>query len=80
MDGIDMVDVLDVDDEGLDQGRTCDKDKTLNNEQCLEADLIELIKYYPCHWDVSCRSFKEIPKKQQAWREIARKLKQDSKA
>ncbi len=71
--GIDMVDVLNVDDEGLDQGPNCDKEKTLNNEQCLEADLIELIKDYRCLWDVSCRSFKETPKKQQAWREIAGK-------
>ncbi len=33
VDGIDMVDFLDVDDEELDQGPNCDKEKTLNNDQ-----------------------------------------------
>ena len=32
----------------------------------LEGDLIETIKDYRCVWDVSCRAFKENPKKQQA--------------
>lgn len=42
-----------------------------------DAELIELIREYRCIWDTSCRSFKETPKKQQAWKEIARKLEQD---
>ncbi len=47
VDRMDMVDVLDVY-EGLEQDSNCDQEKTLNNEQCLEADLIELIKV-PLH-------------------------------
>ena len=44
----------------------------------LEGDL-STIKDYGCVWDVACRAFKENPKKQQAWKEIAMKLKQDGK-
>ena len=42
-----------------------------------DADLIELIQERRSIWDTSCRSFKETPKKQQAWKEIAGKLGQD---
>ena len=46
-------------------------------QPCDDGDLIELIRERRCIWDTSCRSFKETPKKQQAWREIAAKLGQD---
>ena len=42
--------------------------------QSLEGDLIELMKYYRCVWDASCRAFKENQKKQHTWKEIAMKL------
>ena len=45
--------------------------------QSLEGDLIELMKYYRCVWDASCRAFKENQKKQHTWKEIAMKLNKD---
>ena len=44
---------------------------------CLAGELVELVKEYRCIWDTSCRSFKETPKKQQAWRVISSTLKRD---
>ena len=43
----------------------------------VEEELIELVRDYRCIWDTSCRSFKEHPKKQQAWRNISGKLNLD---
>eukprot|EP00795_Rhopilema_esculentum_P007385 gene7385-13134_t len=52
-------------------------ERIFESRRSLEGDLIKIMKDYRCVWDVSCRALKEHPKKQQAWKEIAMKLKQD---
>ena len=75
----------DANDESSNLGSDCASPSQAQNEsnfefgKSLEGDLIEVIKDYRCIWDVSCRSFKETLKKQQAWKQIAMKLKQDGK-
>ena len=41
------------------------------------GDLIEEVKLYRCLWDSSCRAFKELPKKQQAWSLVAERFNID---
>ena len=55
----------------------CDQPSSHKVNRNVEADLIELVRDYRCIWDTSCRSFKEHPKKQQAWRSISGKLNLD---
>ena len=54
---------------------------TMLQQQGAEKDflgaLIEEVRLYRCLWDSSCRAFKELPKKQQAWKQIAEKLNVD---
>ena len=42
-----------------------------------QLSLIEEVRQYPCLWNTSARSFRETPKKQQAWRNIGVKLSVD---
>ena len=35
--------------------------------------LVEAVQAYHCIWDTSCRSYKELPKKLQAWKQISLK-------
>lgn len=39
------------------------------------GNLREEVRKYRCLWDTSCRAFKEIQKKKQAWNLIAKKFK-----
>ena len=52
------------------------KDDDLDEDEML----VKEIRKYRCLWDTSCRSFKDSPKKQQAWRGIAVKLEKDGQS
>ena len=45
------------------------------SKNILITQLIELVRDRPCLWDVSARSYKEKPKKDEAWRQVATQLR-----
>ena len=48
-------------------------------EKDWQVDLINLVHNYPCIWNTTARSFKETPKKTEAWRRISVKLNIEGK-
>ena len=46
------------------------------NIQCM---LIEEVRKYQCLWNTTCRSFKETPKKAEAWRRVSVAMKMEGK-
>ena len=46
-----------------------------NEIESVQELLVEEVRARRCIWDTSCKSFKELQKKQEACRKIARKLK-----
>ena len=53
------------------------KANTEDDNTGILAFLIEEVRQYPCLWDTHCRSFKETPKKNEAWQRISKKLQFD---
>ena len=47
-----------------------------SNIQCM---LIEEVRKYQCIWNTTCRSFKETPKKAEAWRRVSVAMKMEGK-
>ena len=47
-----------------------------SNIQCM---LIEEVRKYQCIWNTTCRSFKETPKKDEAWRRVSVAMKMEGK-
>ena len=47
---------------------------TVEGDEDDDEMLINEVKSYRCLWDTKCRSYKENPKKAEAWRAIASKL------
>ena len=43
----------------------------------LACDLIECIQNYPILWNITLRGYKDIHRKEQAWREMSAKLNYD---
>lgn len=66
---------LQVSDAREDVGRPVES----QSQEHMLATLIELVRDYPCLWNTTCRSFKEKPKKDEAWRRICLVLGIDSK-
>ena len=39
-----------------------------------EEVLIEAVRCFPCLWQVSCRKYKDLRAKENAWKEVAGKV------
>ena len=65
-----FIDILDAINETDLQGNS-ENNASLPDNACLPEMLIEEVRNYPCVWDVSARSYKEKPKKVEAWRRMS---------
>ena len=51
--------------------QTSENETSTNTKKSWEVELIDEVRSYPCLWDTTSRSFKETPKKAEAWRRIS---------
>ena len=54
-------------------------EETQSQESDVKEQLVDIIQSYPVLWSTSSRSFKDLIKKEAAWKDISNKLKVSSK-